>query len=276
PQSWASISPAQTVWSALRSLAASRATLSASSWLNRLPARFDPAEAADSRVSRSERTTSTTAPMGRRASRMAEESLREKGVKRKGTQSKTWRTSLRSWRTRSVLDCGSPLPLLVPGQPSRRGTFALGKSRFDRDVLPVDVVTIGVVSESLFVFNQNRAHHGRLVRMTEFGNEIGNQILLPVGVDQGKYGAGSDHKRQIVFRALGEVLDDVGEEFQLLHQVRVFRGVDLREFHLQKRELLVHAPQYLRRDLRGAVMNELYNLGHGPHHGQIPATKQVV
>src|SRR5437879_4130123 len=107
-------------------------------------------------MSRSERTRSTTALMGRRASRMAEESLREKALKLKGAQSKTRRTSRRSWRTRSVLDCGNPLPLFVPGQPSRRGTFALRKSRFDRDVLPVHVVTIGVVSENLFVLNQNR------------------------------------------------------------------------------------------------------------------------
>ncbi len=182
---------------------------------------------------------------------MAEESLRKKTLTLKGTPSKSWRTSLWFWRTRSVLDCGSPLPLLLPRQPLRRGrnrtdrahfgrsgcvqpcalrdTLRLnpapkccrltgrgpenlgtglevgapapgnlhgpewdalligtrdagcrspprrpGQSRFEGDVLPFDVVTIGVVSENLFVLNQYRTHHRRLVRMTEIGNEVRN------------------------------------------------------------------------------------------------------
>src|SRR5205085_10974354 len=100
--------------------------------------------------------------------------------------------------------------------------------------------------------------------MAEVGNEVGNQVFLPVGVDQGKYGAGHGNKGQIVFRAFGEILHDVSKKFQLLNQVRKFGRVDLGEFHLQERELLVHASQNLWSDLLGTVMNKLDNFRHGP------------
>ena len=99
--------------------------------------------------------------------------------------------------------------------------------------------------------------------MAEFRDEIGNQIFLAVRVDQGKRRAGHGQVRQIVFGAFGEILDHIGQEFQLLDQVRIFGRIDLCEFHFQERKLLVNSPQNLRRDLRRAVMNEFYNLGHG-------------
>src|SRR5437879_13541681 len=99
--------------------------------------------------------------------------------------------------------------------------------------------------------------------MAEVGNEIGNEVLLAVRVDQRKHSAGQCHKRQIIFPALRKILHHVGQKFQLLDQVWIFWRVDLREFHFEKRQFLVHAPQNLRRDLRRAVMNKFYYLGHG-------------
>src|SRR5437667_1198144 len=99
--------------------------------------------------------------------------------------------------------------------------------------------------------------------MAEIGNEVGDEILLAVGVNQGKHSTRDDHIRQTIFSAIGEILHDVSQKFQLLNEMRVFRRVDLGELHLQEGEFLVHAPQDFRRDLRGAVVNKLYNLGHG-------------
>src|SRR5438094_9409101 len=99
--------------------------------------------------------------------------------------------------------------------------------------------------------------------MAEVRYEIGNEVFLAVRVDQRKNSAGHGHERQIIFRAFGKILHHVGQKFQLFDQVWIFWRVDLGEFHFEKRQFLMHAPQNLRRDLRRAVMNKFYNLGHG-------------
>src|SRR5437773_8218820 len=99
--------------------------------------------------------------------------------------------------------------------------------------------------------------------MAEIGNKVGDEILLAMSVNQGEYSPGDDNVRQPVFGTVGEIFDNISQKFQLLNKMRVLWRVDLGELHLQEGEFLVHASQYLWRDLRGTVVNELYNLGHG-------------
>jgi hypothetical protein len=137
---------------------------------------------------------------------------------------------------------------------------AAHRSRFDRDLRPVHLVPGGVIREYLLVFDQNGAHHSRVVGPAKLGIAVGNQVELAVGIDQGKRRPGNGIERNLFVRAFGEILDDVRQEFQLIHQVRILGSVDLGEFNLQKRELLVHASKNLRGDLGGAAMNEFGDL----------------
>ncbi len=70
------------------------------------------------------------------------------------------------------------------------------------------------------------------------------------------------HKRQILVGALGGVLDGVGEEFKLVHQVWKFRRVDLRELQFPLRQVAQNIFRHGGRDGGGTAVDEFGDFGH--------------
>jgi hypothetical protein len=93
-------------------------------------------------------------------------------------------------------------------------------------------------AKGLFVFLQHRAHDPGIVRPAIFRVAIRDQVKLPVGIDQGESGAGHRVVGNLLIRALGKILDDIRQELQLIHQMRIGRSLDLRELDLEKGSFL--------------------------------------
>src|SRR5439155_26240662 len=118
---------------------------------------------------------------------------------------------------------------LGPLKGNRRWDGRADASRIYGQLWPVQLVPAGVSRKDLFVFDQHGAHDGRFIGMAEFGHEIGNQVLLPMRVDESKSRSGNRDIGQIVLRSFGEVFDDVRQEFQLFDQVRIIGRLNLRK-----------------------------------------------
>ena len=77
-----------------------------------------------------------------------------------------------------------------------------------------------------------------------------------MSVDEGGGRLGDGNVGQIVVGALDEILHDIREKLELLHEMRELRRVDLGELQLECREIFVDSMQNFRCDLFRAVMEE--------------------
>src|SRR5262245_53379148 len=99
---------------------------------------------------------------------------------------------------------------------------------------------LGEFGEDFFVLHQDGANNRGIVRPPELGIAVGDQVKLAVSVDEGEGGARNGNVRNVRVSAFSEVLDDVGEEFELFDQVWILGGVDLGKLDFEERKLFVH------------------------------------
>ena len=104
------------------------------------------------------------------------------------------------------------------------------------------------------MFDQDGADHSRVVGVPEFRDGIGDQVHLPVRVDQGKGRTGNGHEGQIFGRTFGEVFDHVGEKFQLVDQMRKSGRVNLRELYFEYGQFLAYPPRRILGVMRAAPL----------------------
>ena len=78
----------------------------------------------------------------------------------------------------------------------------------------------GVSGEGLFVLNQHRAHHARIIRAAQLQNAVRDDAHFFVRVEQREHRLRNGGIGQILVSAFNRVLDGVGEKFQLVHQMR--------------------------------------------------------
>ena len=129
-------------------------------------------------------------------------------------------------------------------------------SRLDRDERPFEIVSLGIFGEYTFVLDQYRPDDGRVVRPPDVVDVVGNQPQFVVSVDEGVGRLGDGNVGQIVVGSLDEILHDIREKLELLHEMRELRRVDLGELQLECREFFVDSMQNFRCDLFRAVMEE--------------------
>ena len=141
----------------------------------------------------------------------------------------------------------------TPGNWSRR---CRKWSRLDRDERPFEILPLGIFGKYTFVLDQNRPDDGRVVRPPDVVDVVGDQPQFVVSVDEGVGRLGDGNVGQIIVGALDEILHDIREKLELLHEMRELRRVDLSELQLECREFFVDSMQNFRCDLFRAVMEE--------------------
>ncbi len=131
------------------------------------------------------------------------------------------------------------------------------------DFLPVDALQPGVFLKHLFVLNQHAAHHTRIVRSAQLQNAVRDDAHFFVCVQQRKHRLGDGLIRQFLVSAFNRVLGGIGQKFQLVHQMRKLRRVDLGEFELPLRQLPQNLFGNRRGDRAGGAVHKLGNFRHG-------------
>ena len=104
------------------------------------------------------------------------------------------------------------------------------KLRLGRHFGEVEPVAFAVIAEGFFVFDEHGAHHGGLVSIAHIGHVIGDEMGLLVRVGEREAGFGHYKKWNLLIRALSVVLDYIGQQFELVNKVRIFRRVNLSKF----------------------------------------------
>ena len=137
-------------------------------------------------------------------------------------------------------------------------------SGLNGDFFPVQMLGVGVLFEILLKHDEDGADHGRIVLEADLGDEVGNDVEQAVGIDNGEGGGGGGGVGNVLVGAFGEVLDDVGEEFELLDEMGKLRGVDLGELGLQHGQAVEKIMHDLRGDPRGPALGESGNFSHVP------------
>ena len=94
----------------------------------------------------------------------------------------------------------------------------------------------GVFFEILFVEGEDHSDDCGIVLEANIGNEIGNDIEEAMGVDEGKGGGSGGRVGEFKVSALGHIFDDIGEELELIYEMREFWGLNLGELRLEHRE----------------------------------------
>ena len=88
------------------------------------------------------------------------------------------------------------------------------------------------------------------------------RLIVRVGEGEGSLG---DHEiGNLLIGPFGVVLDHIGQQLELIHQMGILGRVNLGKLQLQLRQPMMHALQNGRRNLGGVVMNEVCDLGHAP------------
>ena len=98
--------------------------------------------------------------------------------------------------------------------------------------------------------------------MAPFGNAVGNEVGLAMGVNERESGRGQHAEGNFVGCAFDEIFDHVGEEFQLVDQMWKLRRIDLRELNFEQRQFLVNPSKDRWCDLRSPMSRKLRYLGH--------------
>lgn len=117
-------------------------------------------------------------------------------------------------------------------------------------------MSLGIFGEYAFVLDQYRPDDGRVVRPPDVVDVVGNQPQFVVSEDECVGRLGDGNIGQIVVGSLDEILHDIREKLELLHEMRELRRVDLGELQLECREFFVDSMQNFRCDLFRAVMEE--------------------
>jgi len=94
----------------------------------------------------------------------------------------------------------------------------------------------GVFFKILFVKGEDHSNDSGIVLEANIGNEIGNDIEEAMGIDEGKGGGGGGGVRKFCVSALSNILDDVGEELELIYEMREFGCLNLGELRLEHGE----------------------------------------
>ena len=90
----------------------------------------------------------------------------------------------------------------------------------------------------------------------------GNEAHFFVRIKQREHRLRDGGVGQVLVGAFDRVLDRVGQEFELVHQVRKFRRVDLGELEFPLRQLAQDFFGDGGRDAGGAAVDELCNFRH--------------
>jgi len=94
----------------------------------------------------------------------------------------------------------------------------------------------GVFFEIFFVEGENYSDDRGIVLEANIGNKIGNNIEETVGVDKSKGGCGGGRVGEFKVSALGHIFDDIGEELELIYEMRKLGSLNLGELRLEHRE----------------------------------------
>jgi hypothetical protein len=94
----------------------------------------------------------------------------------------------------------------------------------------------GVFFEIFFVEGEDHSDDSGIVLKANIGNKIGNDIEQAMGVDEGKGGGSGGRVGEFKVSALGHVFDDIGEELELIYEMREFWGLNLGELRLEHGE----------------------------------------
>src|ERR1043166_1640459 len=135
------------------------------------------------------------------------------------------------WVTRAPR--GARFFFLRPEPPNLR----LPRLRVAGDPGRVHSLGGGVLGKGLLVLDEDSAHDAGIIRPARTHDKIRNDIDLLVRVGEREKRLRKSIVGEFLVSALGSVFDRVGQEFQLVDQVREFWRVDLSEFHLPKRQM---------------------------------------
>ena len=94
----------------------------------------------------------------------------------------------------------------------------------------------GVFFEIFFVEGENYSDDRGIVLEANIGNKIRNDIEEAMGVDKGKSGGGGGRVRELKVSALGHIFNDIGEELELIYEMRKLGSLNLGELRLEHRE----------------------------------------
>src|SRR5262249_12472757 len=129
------------------------------------------------------------------------------------------------WKT-AAGHCDGPAPgFKMPWKANGFGPLKLAG-----DAKPFEVLGGGVKGQDFRVLDEDGADDAGIVGAAKVEDCIGNDADLLVSVEQGKNGLGESHVGEVFISALGGVLDRIGEELELIHEMGEKRLVNLGEF----------------------------------------------
>ena len=94
----------------------------------------------------------------------------------------------------------------------------------------------GVFFEIFFVEGEDHSDDSGIVLKANIGNKIGNDIEEAMGVDEGKGGGSGGRVRELKVSAPCHVFDDIGEELELIYEMREFGCLNLGKLRLKHGE----------------------------------------
>src|ERR1035437_1012100 len=134
--------------------------------------------------------------------------------------------------------------------------------RLAGDFAPVNSLRSSVDGEGFFVLNQHGAHDAGIIRTAKFQNAFRDDAGFFVCIDEREDRLRDGDKRQFLVSAFDHVLDGVGEKFELVHEVRKFRRVNLGEPQFPLRQLAQDFQRDGGRNVGGTVIYEFGDFGH--------------
>ena len=94
----------------------------------------------------------------------------------------------------------------------------------------------GVFFEIFFVKGEDHSDDSGIVLEANTGNKIRNDIEEAMGVDKGKGGGGGGRVGEFKVGAFSYIFDDIGEELELIYEMREFGSLNLGELGLEHGE----------------------------------------
>lgn len=132
-------------------------------------------------------------------------------------------------------------------------------------MVEVDAIGVGIGGVGLLVEDEYGAGDTGIVGVTEGTDVVGDEIGLLVGVHEGEDAGGKGGVGEILVGTLGDVLDDIGEEFELIDEVGEERGVDLGELDFPEGQIAQDLFEGGRGDLGSPVVHISGDFRHGRH-----------
>jgi len=155
--------------------------------------------------------------------------------------------------------------LTIPEAARRRAAFFRPRLGLAGDLGPLAFLDGGVAGEGFFVLNENGADDARVVGAAKAQDGIGDDADFFVGVNEGEDGLGEGFVGQVLVGAVGAVFDDIGQEFELVNEVREQGFINLGELQFPLRQMPEHLFDNGWSYAGRPAIYEFRNFRHGRH-----------